>query len=145
MKMTRREMRDELKQREGDPRIRARIRELRMEMLKRSKSTKRVKDADVLITNPQHLAVALRYERGRMAAPEVIAKGAGDLALRMRAVARRSRIPIVENRSLARSLYRNVDLDRPIPETLYAQVARILTWVYAARPSAEFAYTGGAA
>jgi flagellar biosynthetic protein FlhB len=136
MKMTRREMRDELKQREGDPRIRARIRELRVEMLKRSKSLKRVKDADVLITNPQHLAVALRYERGRMAAPEVIAKGAGDLALRMRVVARRSGIPVVENRSLARSLYRNVDLDRPIPETLYAQVARILTWVYAARPAA---------
>ncbi len=133
MKMSRREMREELKQREGDPRIRARIRELRQEMLKRSKSLKRVKDADVLITNPQHLAVALSYRRGEMAAPQVIAKGAGELAVQMRAVARRSSVPVVENRGLARSLYRTVDLDRPIPESLYPQVARILTWVYAAR------------
>jgi flagellar biosynthetic protein FlhB len=135
MKMSRRELREELKQREGDPRIRARIRELRQEMLKRSKSLKRVKDADVLITNPQHLAVALSYRRGEMNAPQVIAKGAGELALRMRVVARRSGVPVVENRGLARSLYRTVDLDRSIPETLYAQVARILTWVYAVRPA----------
>jgi flagellar biosynthetic protein FlhB len=133
MKMSRRELREELKQREGDPRIRARIRELRREMLKRSKSLKRVKDADVLITNPQHLAVALSYRRGEMPAPQVIAKGAGELAAQMRAFARRSGVPVVENRALARSLYREVDIDRPIPESLYAQVARVLTWVYAMR------------
>jgi len=133
MKMSRRELREEYKQREGDPRIRARIRELRQEMLKRSKSLKRVKDADVLITNPQHLAVALLYKRGEMAAPQVIAKGAGELAVYMRALARKSGVPVVENRTLARSLYRTVDLDHPVPESLYAQVARVLTWVYAAR------------
>ena len=104
MKMSRRELREEYKQREGDPRIRARIRELRQEMLKRSKSLKRVKDADVLITNPQHLAVALLYKRGEMAAPQVIAKGAGE----PRAHARwhGKRCACGRKPHLARSLYR---------------------------------------
>jgi flagellar biosynthesis protein FlhB len=133
MKMTRRELRDELKQREGDPRIRARIRELRQEMLKRSKSLKRVKDADVLITNPTHLAVALFYRKGEMGAPRVTAKGAGELALRMQVFARRSGVPVVADRALARRLYRSAGLDEPIPESLYTQVARLLAWVYATR------------
>lgn len=137
MKMTRKEMRDELKQREGDPRIRARIRELRQEMLKRSKSLKRVKDADVLVTNPSHLAIALLYKKGEMSAPQVIAKGAGELAARMRLMAQRNGVPIVRNPGLARAMFRTADLDRAIPDTLFPQVARLLAWVYALRTGRE--------
>jgi flagellar biosynthesis protein FlhB len=133
MRMSRREMRDEVKQREGDPRIKSRIKELRQEMLKRGKALTRVKDADVLITNPSHLAVALMYRKGEMSAPRVVAKGAGDLAAAMRALARKSGVPIVENRPLARRLFRSAGLEQPIPEDAYQEVARVLAWIYAAR------------
>jgi flagellar biosynthetic protein FlhB len=133
MRMSRRELRDELKQREGDPRIRARIRELRQELLKRAKSLKRVKDADVLITNPTHVAAALVYRKGQMAAPQLVAKGAGDLAARMKMVARRNGVPIVESPLLARQLFKSTELDKPVPEELYPEVARVLAWVYAMR------------
>jgi flagellar biosynthetic protein FlhB len=134
MKMSRRELREEVKQREGDPRIKARVRELRQEMLKRGKALKRVGDADVLITNPSHLAVALLYRKGEMSAPRVVAKGAGELAAAMRMLARKRGVPIVENRALARALFRSADIDRSIPETLYQEVARVLAWIYATRP-----------
>lgn len=137
MRMSRRELREELKQREGDPRIKARVRELRQEMLKRGKSLKRVRDADVLITNPSRLAVAILYRQGEMSAPQVIAKGAGDLAAAMRLLARRSGVPIVENRPLARLLFRSAELERPIPEGLYRDVARVLAWIYAARQARQ--------
>ena len=133
MRMSRREMKDEHKQREGDPRIRSRLRQLRMEMLKRSQSARKVKDADVVITNPTHLAVALRYRDAEMPAPQVLAKGAGDLALRMREIARRHGVPIVENRALARQLFFEVGVERYVPEKLYPPVARILVWVLAMR------------
>jgi flagellar biosynthesis protein FlhB len=137
MRMSRRELREEVKQREGDPRIKSRIRELRQEMLKRGKALKRVRDADVLITNPSHLAVALLYRKGEMGAPQVIAKGAGELAAVMRHLARRSGVPVVENRPLARALFRAADIDRPIPETLYHDVARVLAWIYSIRAPRE--------
>jgi flagellar biosynthesis protein FlhB len=135
MRMSRRELREELKQREGDPRIKARVKELRQEMLKRGKALKRVRDADVLITNPTHLAVALVYRKGEMSAPQVVAKGAGELAATMRLLARRGGVPVVENPPLARRLFRSSDIDRPIPETLYQDVARVLAWLYATRPA----------
>ena len=133
MRMSRREMKDEHKQREGDPRIRSRMKQLRMEMLKRSQSARKVKDADVVITNPTHLAVALRYRDAEMPAPQVLAKGAGDLALRMREIARRHGVPVVENRALARELFFQVGSDHYVPEKLYPAVARILVWVLAMR------------
>ena len=144
MRMSRRELREEVKQREGDPRIKSRIKELRQEMLKRGKALKRVKDADVLITNPTRLAVALVYRKGEMGAPRVVAKGAGDLAAAMRALARRSGVPIVENRMLARRLFRAASLEQAIPEDTYPEVARVLAWIYAARGAAA-APGGGAA
>ncbi len=133
MKMSSREVKEEVKRREGDPHVRARIRELQREALKRSKALGRVPDADVLITNPNHLAVALLYKRGEMTAPHVIAKGAGDLALKMKMVARNHAVPVVENKPLARSLFKKADLDNAIPEALFPVVARLLAWVYAAR------------
>jgi flagellar biosynthetic protein FlhB len=133
MRMSQRELKDEAKQREGDPRIRARMRELRREMLKRSQALQQTRNADVLITNPTHLAVALKYEHGRMASPQLLAKGAGHLAAAMRDIAARHRIPVVQNPPLARRLFSDLPVDHPVPPELYAQVARIIVWVFAMR------------
>jgi len=130
MRMSRRELKDEVRRREGDPHVRRRRRELQRELRKRSASLGKVKDSDVLITNPTHVAVALKYRRGKAVAPEVTAKGAGDLARQMRAVAFRHRVPIVPNPRLARDLYRDVRIGRPIPEAHYSAVADVLRWVY---------------
>ena len=125
MMMSRRELKEEHKRREGDPLIRAKLRELQRENLKQSASVKRVPEADVLITNPDHLAIALRYERGSMAAPIVLAKGADSWATEMRALARRHGIPIYERKPLARKLFRSGSLGNPIPADVYVDVARI--------------------
>ena len=130
MRMSRREIRDEAKRREGDPKIKARIRELQRETATRSASMNRIPDADVLITNPTHLSIAIQYRQGKMAAPIVIAKGAGDLALRMRLKAAQHRVPLIENKPLARKLFERVNIDEPIIPEVYAQVARILTQIY---------------
>jgi flagellar biosynthetic protein FlhB len=133
MRMSRREVKEETKRREGDPLVRSRIRQLQKEAVKRAGALKRVPDADVLITNPVHLAVALRYERDCMNAPQVTAKGAGRLAGAMRALARKHRVPVVENPELARELFKRVELEQPIPEDAYPAVAQILMWVYRQR------------
>lgn len=130
LRMSRRDVKDEHKRREGDPRIKSRLRELQREMLKRAKSLGSVKDADVLITNPTHFAVAVQYKKGEMEAPIVLAKGAGFLAARMKDIARMHRVPIVENKMLARSLFRDVDIQHPVPIAHYATVAKLLFWVY---------------
>lgn len=133
MRMSKREVKDEYKQREGDPRIRQRIRELRVQMLKRSQAMRQLPQADVLITNPTRVAVAVSYEHGVSAAPKVVAKGAGSLARKMRDVAFRHQIPIVQSPPLARALYREADDGGYVPEKWYPQVAKILVWVLAAR------------
>lgn len=133
MRMSRREQREEYKRREGDPKIKARIRELQREAIKRGASLRRVSEADVLITNPTHLSVAILYEKAQMVAPTVIAKGAGELALRMREKARRSGVPVVEDKALARMLFRRVRIDDMIAPEAYAPVARILTQIYRSR------------
>lgn len=125
MMMSRRELKEEVKRREGDPLIRAKLRELQRENLKQAASVKRVPEADVLITNPEHLAIALRYEHGRMAAPVLLAKGAESWAAEMRAMARRHGIPIHERKSLARQLFRLGQIGQPIPPETYVDVARI--------------------
>lgn len=133
MRMSRREMKDEHKHREGDPRIRVRLRELRRELLKRAMGLQRTKTADVLVTNPTHVAVALRYVHGEMQAPQLVAKGAGVIAAAMRGIAHRHSIPVVQNPPLARALYRELPVDSSVPSAHYAQVARIIVWVFAAR------------
>jgi flagellar biosynthetic protein FlhB len=126
MRMSRRELKDEHRRREGDPQIRQKRRELQRSMRKKANSLGRVKDADVLITNPTHLAIALQYKRGEMRAPKLIAKGAGGLALKMREEAFRYGVTVVESPVLARKLFDEVDFEEMIPEDTYADVAAIL-------------------
>jgi flagellar biosynthesis protein FlhB len=125
MMMSHREVKEEVKRREGDPLIRAKIRELQRENLKQARSMSRVPDADVLITNPEHLAIALQYDRQRMSAPVVIAKGADSWAAEMRHIASRHGIPRFDNRRLARLLFRRAQLDQQIPTESFVDVARI--------------------
>lgn len=134
MRMSRRELREEVKRRDGDPKIKAKIRELQREAARRGASIRRVPGADVLITNPTHLSVAIKYERGKDLAPLVIAKGSGEMALRMRRRARQSGVPVLENRPLARLLFRAVPIDAAVPPESYPQVAAALMWVYRHHP-----------
>lgn len=133
LRMSRREVRDELRHREGDPRIKQRQRQLRLEALKRARGLARVKDADVLLTNPTHLAVAIRYDRDKGDAPVLVAKGAGELAAALRAQARRHGVPVFENVKLARALFRQTPIDSGVPFALFPEVARVLVWAYRAR------------
>lgn len=145
MRMSRREVKDEYRQREGDPRIRGRLRELRQEMLKRSRALKNTRTADVVLTNPTHYAVALRYVHGEMDAPRVVAKGAGHLAAAMREIAARHRVIVVQNPPLARRLFREAALEQAIPTDFHAEVARIIVWVLAVRQRAAAQSQGAVA
>jgi flagellar biosynthetic protein FlhB len=133
MRMSRREVREEVKRRDGDPKVKAKIRELQREAARRGASLKRVPEADVLITNPTHLSIAVKYERGKAPAPRVIAKGSGDMAMRMREKARQHGVPIIENRAVAQLLFRNSPLDAFVPPETYPAVARLLKWAYRQR------------
>ncbi len=133
MRMSKRDQKDEIKRREGDPKIRAKIRELQQEAAKRAGSLNRVPEADVLITNPTHFSVAIKYDRSIMLAPEVTAKGAGELALKMREIAQKNDIPIIQNKMLARKLFKSCDIEKQIPESLYPIIAKILVRIFAQR------------
>lgn len=126
-KMTIKEVRDEHKSQEGDPHVKARIRQIRQEK-SRQRMMAAVPDATVIITNPTHFAVALQYDRG-MASPKLLAKGVDDVAMRIREKAKEHDIPIVENPPLARALYASVDLDAPIPTEHFKAVAQIIGYV----------------
>jgi flagellar biosynthetic protein FlhB len=133
IKMTKDEIRQEGKDAEGDPAVKGRIRSLQREMSRR-RIMQEVPKADVIITNPTHFAVALKYERGLgMTAPKVTAKGADLTAKRMREVAKEHGVPIVERPPLARALYANVDEGQEIPEEFYRAVAEVLAYVYRLR------------
>ncbi len=132
LRMTKEEIKEEFKQQEGDPKVKGRIRQRQREMARR-RMIAAVAEADVVITNPQHLAVALHYEQGSMSAPVVVAKGADYLALRIRQEARRHGVPVVEDRPLALALYRGVDVGDQIPVNLYKAVAEVLAYVYRQR------------
>jgi flagellar biosynthesis protein FlhB len=133
MRMSQRELKDEHKNREGDPRIKARMRELREERLQRSKALRNTQGADVLITNPTHVAIALKYEHGAMHSPLMLAKGKEKLAAAMRDVAYQHQIPIVHSPALARRLFAEMAVDQHVPPDLYAPVARIIVWIFAMR------------
>jgi flagellar biosynthetic protein FlhB len=134
LKMSRQDMKEEFKESEGNPAIKGRIRRIQRQVRKR-KMTKNVEAATVVVTNPTHFAVALKYEMN-MEAPIVVAKGQGLIALEIKEVARWSGVPMVENRPLAQALYRSVEVDSPIPAKLYAAVADILAFVFRARAEA---------
>lgn len=129
MKMTKQEVRDENKQMEGDPLIKSRLRSLMRGRLRRL-MLDNVKKADVVITNPTHFAVAIKYEQGKMTAPIVIAKGADFIAAKIRNIAQENDIPIFEEPPLARALYFNVEINDEIPENLFKAVAQVLAYIY---------------
>lgn len=128
LRMSRQEIRDEMKQSEGDPLIKAKLRQIRMER-SRKRMMAAVPEADVVVTNPTHYAVALKYDAEDMAAPRVVAKGVDHLAQRIREIALENGVPLYENRPLARALYANVDLDEEIPAEHYKAVAEIIGYV----------------
>lgn len=127
--MTVQEAREELREYEGDPRIKQRIRQIQRRIAMQRMMAE-VPKADVIITNPTHYAVALRYDGGRMLAPVVVAKGARLVAERIREIAVENDVPIVQKPELARNLYRNVEPGQPIPEPLFRAVAEVLAYVY---------------
>ena len=129
MMMTKQEVKEETKQSEGDPQLKARIRQIQREM-SNARMMQEVPKADTLIVNPTHFSVAVLYDRDVMAAPEVTAKGADHMALRMRTIARENNIPILERPELARDLYANVEIGEDIPERFYKAIAEILAFVY---------------
>jgi flagellar biosynthetic protein FlhB len=131
LKMTKQEVKEETKQSEGDVEVKARLRQLAKQRLKRI-MLQNVKKADVVIVNPTHYAVALEYKPG-MNAPKVLAKGADFLALKIRELAAEHNVPVVENPPLARALYAAVEVDAEIPENLFKTVAQVLAYIYRQR------------
>ncbi|MBO6015149.1 MAG: flagellar biosynthesis protein FlhB [Lachnospiraceae bacterium] len=127
--MTKQEVKDEYKQAEGDPQIKGRIRQKMMEVSRR-RMMQDIPSADVVITNPTHYAVAIRYDNTKESAPVVLAKGEDYLAQKIKAVAKENKVEIVENKPLARMLYHNVDIGEQVPPELYQAVAEVLAMVY---------------
>jgi len=129
LKMTKQEVKDERKQSEGDPKIKGRIRRMQLEMARR-RMMEAVPQADVVITNPVHLAVALKFDAASMMAPAVVAKGSGHIAERIKETARNHQVPIIEDKPLAQALHKMVEIGEYIPVELYRAVAEILAYVY---------------
>ena len=129
MRMTKQEVKDEQKQTEGDPMVKARLRSLRMQRA-RQRMMAAVPKADVVVTNPTHFACALKYDSDKMNAPTLVAKGQDFMALRIRQIATENDVPIVENAPLARALYATVELDKEIPPQHYKAVAEVISYVF---------------
>lgn len=132
MRMSRQDVKQEHKESEGDPHVKGRIRQQQRSMARRRMMSE-VPRADVVVTNPTHYAVALAYKEGQGGAPQVLAKGAGLVAARIRDLAARCEIPTLSAAPLARALYHHVELGQEIPPELYAAVAEVLAWVYQLR------------
>ncbi|MBE1162727.1 EscU/YscU/HrcU family type III secretion system export apparatus switch protein [Dyella acidiphila] len=129
LRMSRRDIKDEHKRREGDPDIRQKRRRLMSELLKHSRSVRRVPEADVLLTNPTHLAIALKYRPKSMRSPVVLSKGSDAVAARMRMLAAQSGVPCLRSPELARALYRECKIDQAVPADLYKPLAPIYRWL----------------
>lgn len=132
LRMSKEEIKEEHKSTEGDPLIKSRVRTVQRELAKK-RMMAAVKTADVVITNPTHLAVALKYDTAKMSAPVVVAKGAGLIAERIRELARHHGVPVVEHKFVARTIFQLVEIGKEIPHDLYRAVAEILAFVYRAR------------
>jgi flagellar biosynthesis protein FlhB len=132
IKQTKAEVKEDMKALEGNPAVKGKIKSIQRDTARR-RMMSRVKDADVIVTNPTHYAVALEYKPGKMAAPRVIAKGRNLIAQKIKALGREHDIPAVENVPLARALYRSVDIEQEIPMELYKAVAEVLAYVYKIR------------
>jgi flagellar biosynthetic protein FlhB len=136
MRMSREELKDEYKQSDGDPHIKAKRKQMQMEVSRR-RMMQNVPNATVVVMNPTHYAVALRYEAGETAAPECVAKGMDDLALRIRALAEESGVAVIEDPPLARALYATTEIDKAIPEAHYQAVAKIIGFVMSQKRAAR--------
>jgi flagellar biosynthesis protein FlhB len=132
VRLTRQEAKEESKEREGNPQIKARVRSIQREM-SRKRMMSAVKNADVIVTNPTHIAIAIQYDRENMMAPRVVAKGADFVAQKIKALAAEAGIPTVENVPLARTLFKSVKVNQYIPRALYQAVAEVLAYVYKLR------------
>ena len=130
--MTRQELRDEHKEHDGSPQTKQRIRQMQ-QMQARRRMMHKVPAADVVIVNPTHFAVALKYDPGNMRAPQVVAKGVDLVAQNIRRIAEEHRVPIFESPRLARALYKSTDLNREIPAGLYMAVAQVLSYIFRIR------------
>ena len=137
LKMTRQEVIQESKESDGNPQIKGKIRQLQREMAKK-RMMSNVPTADVVVTNPTHFAVALKYADGQKGAPRVVAKGTDEVAAKIREIAKENKVALLEAPALARALYKHTDIDDEIPEALYSAVAEVLAYVYQLR-----AYTKG--
>lgn len=129
LRMTKQEVKDERKQAEGDPQIKSKIKSAQLKMAMRRMMSS-IPTADVVVTNPTHFAVALKYDGKTMKAPTVVAKGADLIAKRIKEIAKKHNIPLVEDRLLAQTLYKTVEIGREIPQKLYYAVAKVLSYVY---------------
>jgi flagellar biosynthetic protein FlhB len=129
LRMSKHELKEEYRETEGSPEIKGKLKSMRMERAKQ-RMMAAVPKADVIITNPTHFSVALKYDMKKMRAPVVVAKGIDEIALRIREVAKKHDIPLYENAPLARTLYANVELDKEIPVEHYKAVAEIISYVY---------------
>ena len=129
LRLTKQEAKQEHKEQDGDPQIKARIRAIQREVSRR-RMMQAIKKADVLVTNPTHIAIAIVYDRGAMSAPKVVAKGADLVAQKMKEVAGEAGVPLVENVPLARALFKSVKVGQAVPRALYQAVAEVLAYVY---------------
>ncbi len=136
LRMTHQEAKDELKQMEGNTEVKGRMR-ARMQQMARRRMLAAVPQADLVVMNPTHYAVALRYDEATMAAPKVVAKGTDLLAMKIRDLAAEHRVPVLQAPPLARALYAHTEIDEPIPAALFAAVAQVLAWVYQLRHAAS--------
>ncbi len=140
LKMTKEEVRQEAKETEGDPQVKARIRSMQREMARRRMMSE-IPKADVVVTNPTHYSVALKYSENKMGAPVVVAKGSHLMAAKIKEIAKANNVPILEAPPLARALHKHCDLGQSIPEALYSAVAEVLAYVYQLR---RYKQVGGA-
>jgi flagellar biosynthetic protein FlhB len=129
MRMSKQEIREEMKETDGNPQIKSRVRRIQRDLARRN-MMKEIPKASAVIVNPTHYAVAIRYEMDSMAAPKVVAKGRNYLAMRIRQIALEHQVPIVENQPLAQALYKSADVGQEIPANLYRAVAEILAYIY---------------
>lgn len=129
MRMSKQEVKEEHKSREGDPMIKARIRRIQREMSNK-RMMKDVPKADVVVTNPTHIACALRYDPATMAAPQLVAKGSGHIAEKIKEIARENGVPVMENKPLARAIFKTLKIGHTVPRELFTAVAQVLSYVY---------------
>ena len=137
MKMTRKELKDEMKRHEGDPQIKQKRKELERELRQRSETMNNLPEADLVITNPTRFAILLKYDRAKMVAPVVTGKGTGEMARLIREKAYNHRVPVIRSPRLARILFRRCNIDAAIPQEHYVAVARVLSQAYDMRRERE--------